>query len=122
MLELKEKDFDAWLNIWEGHPRRVLEGAVYSKEIRSAEEEERFCKVPYDPNHGVTTFWDLGWADATCIWFAQRVGFEYHIIDFHQDSQQSISHYLKVLQEKPYVYDQHWLPHDAKSKALGTGR
>lgn len=122
MEDLKARDVDSWLNVWEGECRRVLEGAVYAKEIRSATEENRFTKVPYDHNKGVLTFWDLGWADATCIWFAQVVGFEYHIIDYVQDTQQSITHYLKVLQEKPYVYTKHWLPHDAKSKALGTGR
>lgn len=122
MLHLKEKDPDSWLNVWEGHPRQALDGAVYAKELRQAVEDGRITCVPYDPTKPVCTFWDLGWADQTSIWFAQMIGFEYRIIDFHTDSQQSINHYLGVLQSKPYVYDRDFLPHDARAKQLGTGK
>ncbi len=121
-LELKRKDQDAYLNVWEGHCREVLEGAIYANELRAAKEENRIAKVNYDASVPVHTFWDLGWADNTSIWFAQAVGMEYRVIDFYQSQFQPISHYLKVLQDKPYVYGKHWLPHDARAKQLGTGR
>lgn len=121
-LELKRKDRDAYLNVWEGHCREILEGAIYAKELRAAKEENRICKVNYDATSPVHTFWDLGWADNTSIWFAQSVGMEYRVIDFYQSQFQPIQHYLKVLQDKPYVYGRHWLPHDARAKQLGTGR
>lgn len=119
---LKERDPDAYLNVWEGHCRQTLDGAVYAKEIREATEEGRITKVPYDPTKPVDTFWDLGWADHTCIWFAQPVGFEYRIIDYHSDQQKSVNHYLSFLQSKPYVWGKDWLPHDAQAKQLGTGK
>ena len=120
--DLKEKDFDAYLNVWEGHPRQILDGAVYANELRKATEFGRIMKVPYDETVAVHTFWDLGWADSTAIWFAQKVGFEYHIIDYLQDSQKSINDYLRLLAAKGYTYGTDWLPHDAKAKSLGTGR
>jgi phage terminase large subunit len=122
MVHLKSKDPDSWLNVYEGHCRQTLDGAVYANEIREATEEGRVTKVPYDPTKPVDTFFDLGWADHTCIWFAQAVGFEYHLIDYHSDSQRSINHYLEVLQDKRYVYGKDWLPHDAQAKQLGSGK
>lgn len=119
---LKERDPDAYLTIWEGHCRQALEGAIYAKELRAATEEGRITKVPYDRTKPVHTFWDLGWADNTSVWFAQIIGFETHVIDFLQDSQQPLTHYIRAIQAKPYVYETDWLPHDARAKQLGTGR
>jgi len=122
MLELKQKDPDAWLNIWEGNCRVVLDGAIYAKELRSAQENGQITKVPYDPTKPVHTFWDLGFADNTAIVMAQSVGFEYRVIDYVQDSQQTINYYLSELQKRPYVWGTDYLPHDAKARSLATGR
>ena len=47
MADLKARDEDAYLNIWEGHCRQSLDGAVYAGEIRAATAEGRICRVPY---------------------------------------------------------------------------
>lgn len=119
-LELKERDPDAYLNVWEGHCRQSLEGAIYANELRSATEQGRITKVAYDNTKPVHTFWDLGWSDHVSIWFAQAVGFEYRIIDFLQDRQKTVAHFLQELQAKQYVYGTDWLPHDAQSKTLAA--
>ena len=120
METLKAKDYDAYLNIWEGHCKTALAGAVYAKELRDAMTEGRICKVPYDQSQPVHTFWDLGWADCTSILFAQKIGFEYHLIDAYQSQLELLPHYLKVLQGKGYVYGTHYLPHDADNGTLGA--
>lgn len=120
MLELKERDYDAYLNVWEGHCVQVVEGAVYAKELRDALAQDRFTRVPYDADYPVHTFWDLGFGDMTSIWFAQAVGFEYRIIDFYQNRLEGLDHYLKMLQEKPYIYGIDWLPHDAKARQFAA--
>ena len=122
MLELKERNPDEWLTVWEGNCRQCLEGAIYANEMRQAREDGRITTVPYDPSKPVQTFWDLGWSDNTSIWFAQSVGLEYRIIDFYQNSLQPLQHYIAVLQGKSYVYGYDHLPHDAQAKQLGTGR
>lgn len=119
---LKERDHDAYLTIWEGHTRQVLDGAIYANEIRKATAEKRFAKVPYDSAKPVQTFWDLGRADMTSIWFAQQIGFEFRLIDFYQSRGHALAHYLKVMQEKPYVYGTCWLPHDAEHELLASER
>lgn len=119
---LRERDHDAYLTVWEGHTRQVLDGAIYAKEIREATAAGRFTRVPYDKAKPVETFWDLGRADMTSIWFAQQVGFEFRLIDFYQSRGHALAHYLKVMQERPYVYGTCWLPHDAKHELLASDR
>jgi phage terminase large subunit len=120
--DLRAKDEDAYLNVWEGHCRQTLEGAVFANEIRRATEDGRFTRVPYDATKPVNTFWDLGRADSTAIWFAQAVAFEFRVLDYYESRGHALGHYLKVLQSKPYVYGDHWLPHDAQNELLGAER
>jgi phage terminase large subunit len=121
-LDLQARDPDAYQNVWEGHTRQFLDGSIYAHELRKATEESRICSVPYDASKPVHTFWDLGHADATAIWFAQSVGFELRLIDYYANRGQALPHYLNALQSKGYVYGEDWLPHDARSKTIGTGR
>lgn len=120
METLKERDYDAYLNIWEGNCRVTLAGAVYANELRLATSEGRICKVPYDETQPVHTFWDLGWADCTSILFAQKIGFDYRVIDCFQDRLKKLPAYIKALQDKGYVYGTHYLPHDGEHESLGA--
>ena len=122
MNHLKATDPDSYLTVWEGHCRQALDGAIYAKELRDATAENRITRVPYDASKPVDTFWDLGRADKTAIWFAQIVGFEFRLIDYYENSGVALAHYLKVIQERPYVYGEHWLPHDAQNELLASER
>jgi len=120
--DLKAKDPDAYLTVWEGHCKQTLDGAIYANEVRRATEEQRFTRVPYDESKPVHTFWDLGRADKTAIWFAQMVGFEFRVIDYYENQGHALAHYLKHLQGKSYVYGDTWLPHDADNELLASER
>jgi phage terminase large subunit len=119
---LKTLNYDAYLNVWEGFCLTVLEGAVYARELRRTQEEGRVTKVPWDRAWPVDTYWDLGRADATAIWFVQRVAMQYRVLAYYQARLEDITHYLKELQQRPYTYGTMWLPHDARAKQLGTKR
>lgn len=119
---LKARDHDAYLTVWEGHCRQTLDGAIFAKEIREATEANRICTVPVEGSKPVNTFWDLGRADKTCIWFAQMVGFEFRVVDYYENNGEALGHYLKVLQARGYVYGDHWLPHDAENELLASER
>ena len=116
------RDPEGYQNVWEGKCLSTLAGAIYAKEIEKAEDEGRIRTVPYDALKPVHTFFDLGWADNTSIWFAQSVGQELRLIDYYSNTQQPMQHYIQVLQNKGYTYGTDWLPHDAKAKSLQTGR
>jgi phage terminase large subunit len=119
---LKATDPDAYEHVYGGMCKQVVEGAIYRNELLAADKEGRILRVPYDPTKPVDTFWDLGYADNTSIWFAQAIGFEFRLIDFVNGSQQGLQYYLKVLQEKGYVYGRDYLPHDARAMQLGSER
>lgn len=121
-LEDKEKRPDMYEHIWEGGYLVYSEGSYYSTELRRAKDEDRITKVRYDRGKGVITAWDLGIGDSTSIVFAQFIGAEVHIIDFYEASGAGLEHYVKVLQDKGYVYDQHVLPHDVRVRELGSGK
>lgn len=120
MEHLKETDYDAYLNVWEGHPRVTLDGAVFANELRDATSAGRITRVPYDPSLPVYPVFDLGRRDLTAIWFAQQSGFEHRLIDYYENRGHYIAHYLKVLSDRPYHYGEVWLPHDARNAQLGA--
>jgi hypothetical protein len=97
-------------------------GAYYGKLMMQAEKDKRIAGVPYEPASLVYTAWDLGIADATAIWFAQVVGREIRIIDYYEASGVDLGHYVREINNRPYVYADHIVPHDAQAKELGTGK
>ena len=118
----RKTDPDHYMNVWEGNTIQVLEGAVYAKELRAAQIQARICNVPYSPEVPVDTFWDLGRADNTAIWFAQRVAMQYRVLAYFEDSGEDITYFLRECQRREYVYGTMHLPHDAKAKRLGSKR
>jgi hypothetical protein len=101
---------------------RGVEGSYYGRLIEKAREEKRICNVPYEPRSPVHTAWDIGYGDSTSITFWQEIGGELRIIDFYEAQGEGIAHYVKLIQSKPYVYGSHYMPHDAGSGSIQTGR
>lgn len=99
-----------------------LTGAYYGPQLLDADKDKRIGHVAYDPAVPVETWWDLGIGDATAIWFAQRVGQEVHLIDYYETNGEPLNHYAKVIQDRPYTYSTHRLPHDARARELITGK
>jgi hypothetical protein len=97
-------------------------GAYYGKAMADAERGKRICGVPYDPAAQVWTAWDLGFRDATAIWFAQIVGKEVHLIDYHESVNVDITDDVRLVQSKPYNFAGHILPHDAWAAVKQTGK
>lgn len=122
MDDLKAKDEDAWLNVWEGKCRHTLDGAIFANEIREAELANRITSVPLVQAKPVDVFFDLGRRDMTSVWFAQLINMEFRVIDFYENSGKHWSHYLKMLQDRQYVYGDVWLPHDADNELLASER
>lgn len=96
-------------------------GSYWGREMQAVEKDGRITKVVYQPEIAVDTWWDLGMADATAIWFTQNVGREVHVIDCYENTGEGLPHYAKVLQEKGYVYGKHNAPHDIQVRELGSG-
>jgi phage terminase large subunit len=120
MTAAKAADEATWLNVWEGHTKQVIDGAIYAQEIKKVLLEGRRGKVPYDSSKPVHTFWDLGHDDHTSIWFVQQIGVYYNLINYYQNRLQKIPHYLEHLQSLQYNYGFHYLPHDGENETLAS--
>ena len=98
-------------------------GSYYGKLMDEAERDGRMTHVPHDPALKVWTAWDLGIDDSTAIWCCQiSRGGEWRLIDYIEDSGAGLDHYVRLLQQRPYVYERHLLPHDAEVRELGSGK
>lgn len=117
---MREANPELFEHVWLGNPLTSKTGSVFGKQLAQAREDGRITKVPYDASAPVYTAWDLGIGDATAIWFFQAVGKEIRFIDHYENSGEDLGHYLGVLNAKPYRYQTHFLPHDARQRELQT--
>lgn len=122
MLELKAKNYDEYLHVWEGKTVQMLEGAVYKNELRKLTQENRICRVTADEFKPVDVFCDLGWADNTSLWFIQKSGMDYRVLLSYQNQFQKWEHYLKYIEDTKYRIGTVFLPHDGKAKNIQTGK
>lgn len=97
-------------------------GAYYGKLMRQADDDKRIAGVPHEPTAMVYTAWDLGIRDSTAIWFAQVVGREIRLVDYYEATGADLGHYVREIQQRPFLYAGHFVPHDAQAKELGTGK
>jgi phage terminase large subunit len=100
----------------------AVPGSYYGSLMTKAQVDGRICRVPYDPSLKVETSWDLGISDYTTIWFFQQVGREVRAIDYYEVGGEGLQTIVKnAIADKPYVYGNHYLPHDVKVRELGAG-
>lgn len=99
-----------------------IEGAYYATQMRDARKDKRITsQVHVNPSLPVYTAWDLGMNDTMCIWFAQVVGREVHLVDYLEGEGEGIEYYADILNKKGYRYGGHFGPHDLAVRELGTG-
>ena len=100
----------------------AVEGAIFAREIEELRSRGRICNMPWNKLLPVNTAWDLGWDDATAIWFFQQVGDEIRVIDYYEATGAGLDHYADVMAEKCYRYGYNLFPHDVAVHELGTGK
>jgi len=99
-----------------------LVGSILGDLMQDAYREKRIKKVPWEPNLPVTTAWDLGFDDTNTIWFVQFSGREIWVIDVYANNRKSAGHYVNILNQKPYTYEEHFFPHDVEVHEYSTGK
>ena len=98
-----------------------VEGSYYAKYLQDARDEDRIGNVAWNKQGRVYTAWDLGYGDSTSIIFYQVVGQEIHVIDYYEAHGEGLPHYAGVLKDKPYIYADHYAPHDIDSHSFSSG-
>ena len=99
-----------------------IEGAIFGDEVAKLDDKKQLARVPYDPTLPVSTSWDLGVADHSAIIFFQQKGTAIQIIDYHEERGHGLPHYIQLLNEKPYIYKEHYAPHDIEVQEFGNGK
>lgn len=100
----------------------LIEGSYYQKQIHELELKGRITTVPVEPRIPVETWWDLGIGDAMSIWFTQTIGMEIRVVDYYEAEGEGIPFYIRVLQDKGYIYSVHHAPHDIEVRELTSGK
>lgn len=102
-----------------------IKGAIYGRLMATAELDNRVGFVPIEPMLKVHTFWDLGISDSMSIWFCQSVGSEIRMINYYENNNQGMQHYIQYLdtfsKEHDIEYGEHYAPHDIQVRELMTG-
>jgi hypothetical protein len=96
------------------------DGLWLSGQMSRARVERRITRVPWDSGRPVNTFWDIGSGDDTAIWFHQDFGPAQHFIDYVEAGSEPPSYFVREMNERPYVYGWHYLPHDANHRRPGA--
>jgi hypothetical protein len=98
-----------------------VEGAVFGEELELARSDGRVGFYPHVKDQPVYTFWDLGYRNATVVGFVQFIGEQVRVIDFYSESGRGAPYHAKQVNEKPYNYAEHHMPHDVMNHEKGTG-
>lgn len=118
--EKSEMDIDVFNQEYFCSFDAASKGAYYSEQIMLIRDQERICKVPYDPKLPVYTVGDPGDAVYALLYF-QVYGKEVRVIDAEEFYSPSIEHIFTIINEKPYKYTKHFLPFDATVNQIATG-
>jgi phage terminase large subunit len=105
---------DDYETIWEGRPRQVVAGAIYTSEILELIKEGRSRPIPYDPRLPTHRIWDLGWNDLMAVILVQKPHpSALNIIGYIEDRQLTYASMIAALDRLGYKWGTDWLPHDA---------
>ena len=97
-----------------------IKWAYYKNELEKCRLEWRIKAWLYDPLLPVYTFWDLWISDYMAITFVQVYWNQIRVIDSYCENGKWFEHYYRVLNEKWYVYEMHYFPHDIEVRELTT--
>lgn len=98
-----------------------IQGSYYAKYLDTMRLEGRIGPVAHESAYKVHTAWDLGVHDSCVIIFFQVCNNIVRIIDYYENSDKGLEHYINVLQQKGYSYGRHIAPHDIKVREFTAG-
>ncbi len=99
----------------------AIRGAYYGDLIAQSRILGRIGKYPWVPAYPVSTFWDIGVDDHCALVFRQWIDGKWRYIDYYENSNKGVGHYIKILREKPYIYARHIWPHDGVQREFTSG-
>lgn len=112
--------YQAWRNgSWKGYG---ADGSYYRDVLINAEKRNRIVDGLLEPTFPVHTWCDLGFADSFAIVYLQGMQNQWRVVDYDEFEGLSLGEVINQMRKKPYVYGQHYAPHDINVKELGSGK
>jgi phage terminase large subunit len=97
-------------------------GSSYYGQIMSKKDTDKTIgEFAHNPAYPVYTAWDLGRSDSMVIIFFQNIKGVVRMIDIHEAVGSSVKAMIPILQQKPYNYGWHFLPHDGTVGSTNDG-
>jgi len=99
-----------------------IEGAYLSSILLKMRNNNQIGLFLHDPEHPVNSAWDFGVSASglMAIWFHQYVALQHRLIGYVSGYDLDIDYYWRQMQALPYTWGNHFMPHDAKNKRIGT--
>lgn len=125
-VKTRDSDFSGEAEkMWQEYPSTPIEpfqvstkGNYYSKQMVMVRKQGRICSFPV-VDVPVNTFWDIGAGDGCGIWLHQEVQMQDRFIGYIEGHNEDLRYYVGELQKLGYIWNKHFLPHDANHKRLG---
>jgi len=126
-VKTKQTDFSGdEVLMWQEYPstpqeafEQSSEGRYFTDQMTAARKNGRILRIPII-GVPVNTFWDIGNSDGCAIWFHQTVGLEDRFIGYYEEHGADLQHYYGQLQDKGYIWNKHFFPHDADHERLSN--
>jgi len=96
-------------------------GSFYGNTIDRIRVKGQISRVPYESHLLVNTAWDIGLDTTALIFFQVLPTGSVHLIDFYENQNLSLEHYMGILKAKPYIYGKHIGPHDLANREFSSG-
>lgn len=110
---------EQWLNGSWAVPK--VPGRVLGPELDLMREQHRLLPIKTELALPVHCFTDLGWSDSTSLLFVQFLGNNINILDYYENSQCIMDHYINIINERYPDAIVH-LPHDGAKHSDETGQ
>lgn len=118
MEHMRTTDPDGYEHVWLGKAKNSVVGAVYGKQMAAAYAEGRIILHPgigVDKSQPVNVYCDLGKGDPMALWFGQMVNNWINLIDYYENADEDLEHYISIIQSRGYHIGTVWFPWDGVS-------
>ena len=103
-----------------------IQGAYYATQFNDIYKDGRITDLSnYDNKGDINIVCDIGIGDSTALWFYRKVGKEFHILHYHENSGEGLGYYLKYIEDtfnkNKWSLGKHYGPHDMNNREFGSG-
>lgn len=118
---LNENTYNEYPTVFEDIIRSSTQGSIYENQLIKLKTEHRYTSFNVDKSQRINVALDIGFNDTTALTFFQTMGNRVFIIDYYENRQEHISHYISIIAQRyQQVLGTVILPHDARNNTVAS--